>query len=260
MRRNLLNFVTCFLVVGLIHAQNTGYDIMKKALNRTSIKTMQADLKLYLITSTGDKREREIKFYSKTDPATDLTKMLMKFVYPKDVIGTGFLSIENADRADDRFLYMPALRQIKKIASSGSGGNFMSSDFTFYDIGTPELEDWTYRLLGEETRNKRLSYMIEALPKSQQVADDTGYSKVIRWVDQNDLSIFHSEYYDKSGELKKKLDIQKFELINGAPFATDMVMRDEIIGHTSRMTFDELQIDVPLTDDFFTPRVLQRGN
>ncbi|PIZ65032.1 MAG: hypothetical protein COY19_08430 [Candidatus Marinimicrobia bacterium CG_4_10_14_0_2_um_filter_48_9] len=247
-----------FILTDYAWMQNTGYDIMERALKRSSIKTMQADLKLVLETRTGDTREREIAFFSKTDPSTDLTKMLMKFVYPKDVRGTGFLTIEHADRADDRFLYLPALRQIKKIANSGSGGNFMSSDFTYYDIGTPELEDWTYRLLGEETRNRRLSFMIEALPKSQQVLDETGYSKIIRWVDQTDLSMFHSEYYDKSGELKKKLDVEKFTLINGVPFATDMVMQDVIIEHTSRMTFEELEIDLPISDDFFTPRYLQR--
>lgn len=261
MRRKLTYFGILLFVIlaGYTTAQDTGYDIMKKALSRSGIKTMQADLKLSLRTSTGDSREREIKFFSKTDLATDLTKMLMQFAYPKDVSGTGFLSIEHANRADDRFLYMPALRQIKKIASSGSGGNFMSSDFTYYDIGTPVLEDWSYRLLGEETRNKRLSFMIEALPKSRQVIEDTGYSKIIRWVDQSDLTIFHSEYYDRSGELKKKLDIEKFQMINGAPFATDMLMQDVIIGHTSRMTFEELKIDIPLSDDFFTPRYMQRG-
>ncbi len=259
MRRTIIFIQIVLFLTGFVIAQNSGYNIMQKVLNKSSLNTMQADLKLTLRTHTGDTREREIKFYSKTDPKTDLTKMLMKFVYPKDVTGTGFLSIEHAGRPDDRFLYTPALRQVKKIASSGSGGNFMSSDFTYYDIGTPELDDWNYKLLRTETLNGRLADVIEALPKTPRVKEDTGYGKIIRWVAQDNLSIYHSEYYDPSGELKKKLDIEKFEMIKNVPFATDMVMHDVIIDHTSRMTFDGLEIDVPLRDDFFTPRVLQRG-
>lgn len=261
MRRELIFAVifTASVITGL-SARETGYEIMAEALNRSNIVTMQADLKLTLRSSTGDTRVREIKFYSKTDPETDLTKMLMKFVYPKDVTGTGFLSIENDNRPDDRFLYMPALRQIKKIASSGSGGNFMSSDFTYYDIGMPKLDDWEYQLLREETLNDRPAYVIQALPKTPQVEEDTGYSKIIQWVAKDDLSIFHAEYYDPSGELKKKLDVKKFEMIKNVPFATDMVMHDVIIDHTSRMTFGGLEIDLLIRDDFFTPRVLQQGH
>lgn len=257
--KQLLVFITCVFLAGNTIAQPTGYGIMSQSLNRSPIETMEADLKLILRTSTGDTRQREIKFYSKTDPETDQTKMLMRFVYPQDVRGTGFLSLEYTDRPDDRFLYMPALRQIKKIASSGSGGNFMSSDFTYYDIGTPELEDWKYQRLREETLAGREAYVIECLPGTAQIAEDTGYSKVIRWVAKDDLSIFHSEYYDASGELKKRLDVEKFEMINSSPFATEMVMHDVIIDHTSRMIFENLEVNKPIRDNFFTPRMLQRG-
>ncbi|MCF7797188.1 MAG: outer membrane lipoprotein-sorting protein [Lentisphaeria bacterium] len=246
-------------IVGGAFGQETGYDIMKNALNRTTIQSMEADLKLILQTGTGDTREREIKFYSKTDPGTDLTKMLMRFVYPQDVRGTGFLTLEYADRPDDRFLYMPALRRIKKIASSGSGGNFMSSDFTYYDIGTPELADWTYALLREESFDGIDAYVIEATPGTSQVREDTGYSKIIHWVAKDDLRIYHSEYFDQSGELKKRLNVEKFERVNGFPFATEMVMHDVIIDHTSRMIFENLEVNNPIPDSFFTPRMLQRG-
>lgn len=246
-------------VGGNVLSQPTGYAIMSQALNRSTIETMGADLKLILRTGTGDTRQREIKFFSRTDPETDETKILMRFVYPQDVRGTGFLSLEHSDRPDDRFLYMPALRQIKKIASSGNGGNFMSSDFTYYDMGTPELEDWTYKLLREETLAGRAAYVIESLPRTDQIAEETGYSKIIHWVAKDDFTLYHTEYYDRSGELRKRLDVEKFEIVNGSPFATDMVMHDVIINHTSRMVFENLEVNKPIRDDFFTPRVLQRG-
>ncbi len=253
--------VSLLLMVLVVHlpAADKGYEIMKSILQRNTITSMQADMQLVLISSTGEKRIRKIKFFSKTDPRTDLSKMLMRFVYPRDVVGTGFLTLENADRPDDRFLYLPALRRIKKIASSGRGGNFMSSDFTYYDLGAPKLEDWNYHLLREENRDGRRAWVIEARPRTRQVLEDTGYSKYINWVNQADSSVFYTEYYDKSGELKKVLTVLQFQEIRGAPFATDMLMRDVQINHQSRMLFENLKVDVPIPDRFFTPRYLQRG-
>jgi len=239
--------------------QETGTDIMTRALNQATIESMQADLKLILTSNTGHQRVRKIKFFSKTDPQTELTKMLMRFVYPKDVQGTGFLTLENANRPDDRFLYMPALRQVKKIASSGSGGNFMSSDFTYYDMGSLKLEDWTYRLLREDTLKGEAVFVIECLPKTPQVAKDTGYGKIIRWVVKKDLRIPYAEYYDRFGKLKKTMTVTAFENIKDLPFATDMIMEDVQINHRSEMIFQNLKIDLPVKDSFFTPRMLQRG-
>lgn len=251
--------LSLLFIASFSRGQETGYDIMTRALNQATIESMQADLKLILTSSTGHQRVREIKFFSKTDPETDLTKMLMRFVYPKDVQGTGFLTLENARRPDDRFLYMPALRQVKKIASSGSGGNFMSSDFTYYDMGSPKLEDWTYQLLREDTLNGEAAYVIECLPKTPQVKKDTGYGKIIRWVVKKDLRIPYAEYYDRFSKLEKTMTVKTFENIKGLPFATDMIMEDVQINHRSEMIFQNLKIDLPVKDSFFTPRMLQRG-
>ena len=257
MKKVVLLLAVCAVLP--LSAADKGYQIMRSILRRNTIKSMQADMQLVLISSTGEQRVRKIKFYSKTDPRTDLSRMLMRFIYPRDVVGTGFLTIENADRPDDRFLYLPALRRVKKIASSGRGGNFMSSDFTYYDMGAPKLEDWKYHLLREETRDGKRAWVIEARPSSRQVLEDTGYSKYINWVNQADSSVFYTEYYDKSGELKKVLIVKQFQKIHGTPFATDMVMHDVQINHKSRMTFENLKVDVPIPDKFFTPRFLQRG-
>ncbi|RMF10049.1 MAG: outer membrane lipoprotein-sorting protein [Candidatus Neomarinimicrobiota bacterium] len=251
--------ITALLLTAWVGAQpSTGYDIMRQALNKKSWETMQSDLTLTMENDRGEVRVRKIAFYS-ADDENGLNRMLMRFQSPADVKGTGFLTLETASGDDERYLYLPALRRVKKIAASGSGGNFMSSDFTYYDIGKPKLEDWTYTLLGEETIDGKTCYKIESLPADDQIRKDTGYGKIIRWIEKERLNTVRSDYYDVSGSLWKRLEIRETLTINGIDFASDLVMHDLQINHTSRMVFSAVKVDQPLPGAFFTVRYLQRG-
>lgn len=236
----------------------TGYEIMSQALNKSTWQDMQADMQLVLRNVRGDERVRDIAFYS-SDDENDLNRMLMRFVAPADVKDTGFLTLETEGKDDEQYLYLPALRRVKKIASGGSGGNFMASDFTYYDIGMPELGDFTYKLLGEDERNGEQCYKIECLPANDQILDDTGYGKIIRWVDKERLNTVFSEYYDRDLTKWKELTVLEFQQIDSVDFATDMLMRDLQTGHSSRMQFMNLQVDTGIPDDFFSVRYLRRG-
>ncbi len=242
----------------LLAQEMTGYTIMEKALEQSNWKDMQADLKLILTNARGEQRVREIAFYS-SDTEDDLTRMLMRFQAPADVKGTGYLSLETAGGDEENYLYLPALRRVKKIASSGGGGNFMSSDFTYYDIGMPELEDWTYTLLGDEQKQGKACYVIECQPATDKILADTGYGKIVRWVDKERFNTLWSEYYDIGLTKWKELEVVEFLLLKGTDFASDMIMRDLQTGHSSEMRFENLQVDVELADDFFSVRYLQRG-
>ncbi len=255
-----MRFFTVILALsGLMMAQDlTGYDIMYRALNKKSWQDMKADLTLTMVNARGEERVRQIAFYS-SDNAQGLNRMLMRFMAPADVRGTGFLTLETSSGDDERYLYLPALRRVKKIAASGSGGNFMSSDFTYYDIGKPKLEDWTYTLLGEEKVQGKTCYKIECLPIDKQVLNDTGYGKIIRWVEKERLNTVQSIYYDKSLEEWKHLTVNQTLEIKDIDFATDMVMEDIQIQHRSQMVFSNVDVDTNIPDTFFSIRYLQRG-
>ncbi len=266
MRKIINNHSVCFRVFcGLLllstglSAQNmTGYEIMDKALNQSSWEDMQSDMKLILRNARGEERKRDVAFYSR-DTEDDLSRMLMRFQAPADVKGTSYLSLETSGGDDENYLYLPALRRVKKIASSGSGGNFMSSDFTYYDIGMPELEDWKYRLLREEEKKGQACYVIECLPATDKILDDTGYGKIIRWVEKKRFNTVWSEYYDNGLNKWKELEVAEFREIKGVDFATVMIMVDTQTGHSSEMRFENLKVDVGLPDNFFSVRYLQRG-
>ena len=239
-QRNMLVGILLILLGGVAQAQDPDAEaIMRRALGNDAWDDMQAKVTLILRNARGEERVREIAMYSMDDDQ-GLNRMLMRFMSPADVKGTGFLTLETMGEDDEQYLYIPALRRVKKIAASGRGGNFMSSDYTYYDVGMPELEDWTYTLQGEGEHAGRACWLIECLPASEKIQDDTGYGKIVRWVDQENDNIAYSEFYDKSLTRWKTLTVRKFQRIKDTDFAADMVMADLLSGHTSAMDFEDI--------------------
>lgn len=248
--------ILVIILVGFTPGQDM-YQFMAKVFRKSTWNSMSADMTLTIIDSRGEKRIREIKFYSKKDKKGN-NRMLMRFIRPREVMGTAFLLLEHKNRDDDRYLYLPALRRVKRIVASGKKGNFMSSDFTYYDIGEPKVDDFKYKYLGEEQFRGVKCLKIEATPSSKKVLDETGYSKIIYWVDPEKMVILKAEYYDDREKLQKILTINKHKLINGVYFATDMVMRDIQINHISRITFTNIEINQDIPEKYFSIKSLRR--
>ncbi len=247
-----------FIFSSTFFANNlTGREIMEKALNKTTWDYMQGKVELILINSSNQKRIRKIIMYSRKRNK-DESDMLMKFIYPADVKNTAFLTIEHKNTDDDRYLYLPALRRVKRIASSGKGGNFMSSDFTYYDIGKPKLNDWKYKRLEDEKVNGYDCYKIECTPVDNSIMEDTGYKKIIRWIRKDIFVTIKSLYYDTGNREWKVLEVPEVKKIGNVWFQTDMIMKDLQTSHKSEMIFTGIEINKPVPEDFFSKRYLQR--
>ncbi len=259
MKKFLIFFIPIITFSFVKGYPQTGREIMEKVVNKETWNDMTADLYLTITDSRGGKREREIKSFMKKY-SNEETKMLMFFVKPADVKGTSFLIIEHKDRDDDRYLYLPALRRVKRILASGKGGSFMASDFSYYDIGKPKLEDFKYNLIGEDKLNGFPCYIIECLPVSPQIEKDTGYSKIVRWVRKDNYMILKSDYYSRDGKKFKVLDVEKIEEIEKVLFATVMTMKDVISNRTSRMEFRNIKVNTGLKDSLFSETSLDRIN
>ncbi len=253
--RKLINIIFVVLLLLPIYGDElTGIRIMEKVVKKTGWNDMEGEITMN-ITVRGRTRTRKIKMYSRKR-TEDESDMVMKFLYPPDVEGTGFLLVEHEKGEDERYLYLPALRRIKRIAASGKGGAFMGSDFSYYDIGKPKLKDWKYKNLGLVDFEGMKCYKIEALPASPKVEKDTGYKKIINWVDQEKWSIVHAEYYDRTGELWKILDVKEIKEISGVWFQTHLIMKNAQAGSISEMKFENLEVNKGLSPKLFTKRYL----
>ena len=256
----MLTAVLILVTSSVLPAQElNGFQIMEKALNKSSWQDMSGQVKLILTSPRGEERTRKIDMFSRKRTA-DESDMLMRFKAPADVKGTAFLIIEKKDKDDERYLYLPAMRRVKRIASSGKGGNFMSSDFTYYDIGKPKLKDWTYKRLADEKVGKWDCYKLECLPVDENILKDTGYGKIIRWIRKDIFMTVQSEYYDSGLRKWKILSVPGMEKVAGVWFQTDMKMKDVQNNHVSRMQFTNLKVNQNIPAKFFTQRFLQRGH
>lgn len=158
----------------------------------------KSTLTLELINAHGDvtKRKMSMEILEGTD---DGDKSRSVFEWPADVKGTKLLTWTHKKSDDDRWLYLPAVKRVKRIASNNKSGSFMGSEFAYEDLSAQEVDKFTYKLLGEEKAAGRDAWKLERVP----VEKDSGYTRQIVWMDKEYLNALKIEYYDRKNELLK---------------------------------------------------------
>ncbi|MEM6455943.1 MAG: outer membrane lipoprotein-sorting protein [Acidobacteriota bacterium] len=151
-------------------------------------------------TSTRTLRNRTL------EQENDGDKSLVIFDHPRDVKGTAFLTFSHVDGDDDQWLYLPALRRVKRISSSNKSGPFMGSEFAYEDISSQEVEEYTYRYLREEEVDGQRTWVVERVP----VHPKSGYTRQEVFYDQAEFRVLRTVYYDRKDDLLKTLDQTEF--------------------------------------------------
>jgi outer membrane lipoprotein-sorting protein len=218
-----------------------------------------AEMEMILTNKRGQQRVRKVITYRK-DYGKD-SKSVMFFLEPADVKGTGFLSwnYDDPNQEDDQWLYLPALKKVRRISSSGRSDYFMGTDFTYSDMGDRQVDDYTYAHLGLEVIDGIECYHLERLPKDADVVDKTGYSRTEIWVRPDVWMMMKAVFYDKKGNLLKELTVSDFEEVDGIWIARTMHMNNFQNEHQTTLTFSNNQFNTGLDDELFSQRQLQRG-
>ena len=158
----------------------------------------KAEMEMLLINAHGDEVQRKMTAQT-AEREGDGDRSITTFQWPADVKGTRMLTWSHATGDDDQWLYLPALKRVKRISSRNKSGAFMGSEFSYEDLGSREVEEYTYKYLGEDEHEGRKCWKMEQYP----VSTKSGYSKEITWVDQGYMNPVKVEYYDRKGELLK---------------------------------------------------------
>lgn len=236
-----------------------GREIMRKSQAATRLRGMESVATLTIRDKKGNERVR--RFSSASKKYGDVTRMIMKFLEPADVKGTGVLTFDNEDEDDDMWVYMPALRKTRRIVSSEKAKGFMGSEFSNADITAPTLDDFTYTLLGSEKTGGVDCRKVEAVPVSDDVAEEYGYSRKIVWVGATDYVTRKTDIYDLDGELLKVLTVYKVELLdekNGKYQTTDVEAENVQNGRSSRFTIEKVELNPDVKDEYFTTQYLEK--
>ncbi len=251
----LVVVATLVIVAGFsANAQLTGSQIIERTYNRASGDDQTATLKMTLTNKQGKQRIRVIKQFSKD--FGNVEKSIMFFQSPADVKNTSFMSWSyDSDKSDDQWIYLPALKKVKRISSDSKSDYFMGSDFTYDDLGDRKLTEDNHKLLRTETINAKVCYVVKSISKEE----DYMYSKTITWIDKSNFVGVKKEFYDEDGDLLKILTIKKVEKISGFYVITNSEMKNVQKNHTTRMTLSNVKVNNGISASKFSERMMIRG-
>src|SRR6056297_2392013 len=239
-----------------ISAQDlSGQKIIENVYYRSTGNDGTSELSMHLIDSRNNERVRNIKQFSKDYGKEE--KSIMFFLSPADVKNTSFMnwSYDDPSKDDDQWIYLPALRKVKRISSDSKDDYFMGSDFTYDDLGDRHPSEDQHKLLRTETLKGEECYVVESVSKDQGYM----YSKTITWVIKDIWIGLKKEFYDEDGDLLKILKVHNYEKIKDYWVITSTEMHNVQDDHTTKMQLSNVQVDIGVDDMKFTERNMTRG-
>jgi len=212
----------------------------------------KARVLMKLINKDGQERVREMTMLRKDVGGKGEQRYYIYFHEPADVKGTAFLVWKYPARDDDRWIFIPAIQLVRRIAADDKRSSFVGSDFTYEDISGREVEDEIHSVLRTDALDGRPVYVIESRPKAK--AD---YARRLSWIDQERWLPLKEEYFDTRGEQIRVFTADEVRQVGGHWTVTRRTMRNAQSGHRSEVAYTEVEYDVGLSDDLFSERYLQ---
>jgi outer membrane lipoprotein-sorting protein len=221
----------------------------------TGFGDLTAELVMVLRNRHGQESRRDVRIRT-LEVEGDGDKSLSIFDRPRDVEGTAFLSFSHATGNDDQWLYLPALSRVKRISTSNKSGPFMGSEFSYEDISSQEVEEYTYRWLRDEQLDGVDAYVVEQVP----VDKNSGYTRLVTWVDKAEFRPIKVEFFDRKSSLLKTLTYAGYNEYLGQYWRPDqMSMVNHQTGKSTVLEWTGYEFRTGLTDRDFDQNSLKRA-
>jgi outer membrane lipoprotein-sorting protein len=215
----------------------------------------RADMLMILRNRQGQESRRRIRV-STLEVDGDGDKSLTVFDDPRDVKGTAFLSFTHALEPDDQWLYLPALKRVKRISSANKSGPFMGSEFAYEDLTSQEVQKYRYRWLGDESYDGRETMKVERIP----AYEHSGYTRQVVWVDKEMWQPLKVEYYDRKDALLKTLLVSDYaHHLDRYWRAARMDMRNHQTGKSTQLSWSNYRFMTGLGARDFDRNSLKRA-
>ncbi len=215
-----------------------------------------AGMNMILRNRHGQESSRKIRIKT-LEVENDGDKSLSIFDTPKDVKGTAFLTYSHKVGDDDQWLYLPALKRVKRISSRNKSGSFMGSEFSYEDIASQEVEKYTYKWLRDEQLDDLDCFVVERYPVDKK---NSGYSRQISWIDKKEYRALKVEYYDRKNSHLKTLVAKNFtQYIDKFWRPANMHMVNHQNGKSTDLLWSNYKFKTGLTDKNFTKNSLKRA-
>lgn len=251
------------------HAASTeeARDIVNKVNNVDDGKQVTRKLTMTMIDKRGKTRVRETQAYRKYYEQEKRTVLFYK--KPTNVKGTAFLTFDYKDTAkdDDQWLYLPAMRKVRRISSSDRGDYFLGTDFTYEDImleGKLELTDYDFSVMRSEKMTLESNeffdtVVLQGMPKDKSIAKDLGYARTLIWVDTATWVVVKADYWDLKNKPLKTLAMTDIRNVDNIITRHVLTINNHKTGHKTIFQFSDVDYTSTVKDSLFTKRALKQG-
>lgn len=239
--------------------------VARQVEDRDTGRDASFTLRMRLLDRHARARERELTLHTlrggKADERADGDRLLIRFTLPNDIKGTGFLVWEHPRADDERFLYLPSLGRVRRIAGAEKQESFVGSDFSYEDIGGREFDDYTYAMLDASASWTGPDGKASPAWRLESRARDANatYPRVVSLVRKDNFVIVHAEIFNRRSEREKTYDVRRLERVEGIWTAMDVVMVNELEKTRTELAVAKAGYNVGLTEADFSRRELGQG-
>lgn len=215
----------------------------------------EADAQMILKNRNGDESTRYLRFKT-LEVQGDGDKNLTVFDKPRDIKKTAFLNFTHSLGDDDQWLYLPALKRVKRISSSNKSGPFVGSEFAYEDITSQEVKKYTYKWLHDEVYQGHKSFVVEQIP----AYENSGYTRRVVWIDQDEYRILKVDFYDRKNSLLKTLTYGGYhKYLDQYWYPDEMFMVNHQTGKSTQLSWKNYTFRTGLKDKHFNRNSLKRA-
>jgi len=259
-KREIPPLIAAVLLMAMAYAaqasEDRGFDIAARS-DRTDLGfgDSEVELQMVLRNAAGQESTRALRIATLEKPDETVgDKSLVVFETPRDIKGTALLSHAKILDPDDQWLYLPALKRVKRISSSNKSGPFVGSEFAFEDFTAIELNKFEYTYVGEVPCGDLTCDVLERTPRYK----NSGYTKQVSWVDQTDFQIRKVEFYDRRGDLLKVLELNDYRDYNGFWRAHKLSMSNVQTNKQTDLIYGDYTFSTGLAENDFVKGRLSR--
>lgn len=215
----------------------------------------KARVTMRLLSSSGSERIREMTMLRKNyGQSGEKQRYFIYFFQPSDVKDMTFMVYKYPKKDSDRWLFVPALNMVRRIAAQDKHSSFVGSDFTYEDISGRNADEDTHSIVREEKLGEVDCHVVKSIPK----AGDMDYGYKLSWIDKKGFLPLREEYYDKREALYKVFTAQEIKDIKGFQTVTKRTMKNLQSGHSTEVLFSKVDYNIGIEDSLFSERYLRQ--
>ncbi|HOD40182.1 MAG TPA: outer membrane lipoprotein-sorting protein [Candidatus Wallbacteria bacterium] len=231
----------------------TSEQVLQKVEDRYVGKTSKAEMKMILADSSNEQKERTLTIYRRKIDNANLGNF-QHFHSPADMMNTTFL-VNEKDGSQEKFIYLPSFKKIRKIVSKDNNVRYVSSDFSYEDLDNFHAADYICEKLKEEKYENEDVYVVEC----RKTSPDSQYSKFIFKISkEKELPLVALLYDKKSGDLLKQIENRKLKKVKNIWTPFEVEIKDLKNSSSTKLTLDKIEYDINLSEDTFTQRNMEK--